>query len=113
MNYVNYPEQVYYASCEKDKIIVEIPLNSQDIVWGEEKFDSIETIIGKVKCPKCSNTLNILSFKCNMILRPLYHLQKLKELERRISELEYSPPPEGGNKFRELMDEAKKAGDFS
>lgn len=88
-----------------------------------------DSFMQTVKCPTCSYELeyyktpsdywhNIFTFKMIQKDKEIQDLKtQLYDLEKRITQLEYSGPtstlPKGGSEFQKILEEAKIAGDFS
>ncbi len=59
-------------------------------------------------------TINRQNDQIQTLEAQLLHMNQLVlKLEKRVSVIEFSPPPLGGNVFNEILQEAKDAGDIS
>ena len=101
----------YYGCCAKDQLMFEVPTDSPEIKIRPH-------YIRYVICPECKQECQLT--RCREE-EPRYGFGPSVEMitfirsflaEKRITQLEYAPPPNGGNKFQEILNEAKEAGDF-
>ncbi len=116
MNVVPLPTiKTYYVPCNKDSIIIEIPHNYSEIDRENlpKPYLDLDNYVGYIVCPKCKNRLLIDSLESCLNYRSLYLLAKQEQMDQRITQLEYAPPPQGGTEFNEILKEAKDAGDFT
>lgn len=112
MNFVRYEDSCYYyTKCSDDKIIIEIPKNSKELFINGDYYDEYRTFI---KCPLCQKYIEVdIRQGWQSYEKTLFVYYKMKELEKRITQLEFSPPSiDGGPEFLKILKEAKQSGDF-
>lgn len=113
------PTRYLYTYCYKDNIVVRAQESYSGIYQNGGIGPACQMTLGFINCPQCQNQLAFGS-KDTKGYERLFTRTKMDELETmilnletRITQIEYSPPPSGGPKFKDIYNEAKEAGDFS
>lgn len=119
MNIIPLGKKCYYVVCHVDNIAIEIPADSSEIKKSSTKsiyytlLESKRGYIGYINCPNCGAILIINSRDSDKYYRSMYVSARQEQSEKRITQIEYSPPPQGGSTFNEILREAVQAGDFT
>ena len=133
MEIIKIPTGKLYTICSKNSLIIKIPIhdtNNYRISHGYYLYS----------CPHCNldhylfpdhdpNTglsqINLV-FKSRLVIlentvsklqkENLYlhqQIERIDQIDKRLTTMEYHPPVTGGTEFHNLINEAKEAGDFS
>ena len=102
----------YYAYCCSDKLIFEVPRNSPEIIISPDRY-AVKFVI----CPECKKKCileesKVPNFAFSDSNYKMFEYMRSLFLEKRVTELEYAPPTNGGTQFQQILKEAKDAGDF-
>lgn len=87
MNFVPIPPPCWYVICHRDNIVIEVPAN-----YIKPLPEPSLSYKSYVVCPQCQSNLAICEFESTVNYRSQYLQARFKQLEQRITELEFSPP---------------------
>ena len=133
METIKIPTGNLYTICYKNSLITKIPIdhtNNYRVSHGfylyscphcnldhylEKEYDlnigmSQRQLVFSSRLVILENTVSKLQ-KENLYLRQ--QIERIDQIDKRLTTMEYHPPVTGGTEFHNLINEAKEAGDFS